>query len=636
MKQKFLSFVALAALLMGAQGAWADDVVEVLNATQDGWYRTDKSSITYNIGSGNHIELKHSTESSVDKDFYGILSFDIPEKDGYKVASVSLRLVSKMIKTTRTTGFYKLDADLSSSPNYATLTPKVTAALATSPLGTVSAEGNSGKQITDNDIAEKYQTLASWTNNIALDASKVNAGETLNLLFAIIGDRTTNSNTNRFFGKNAAGFTNSNYAALTATSEQIVPQLTVTYAENTDQRSVASQPTADLWVRSDNTGAKNGTGQNFEIKSDMTEGAEKYFYGLMSFNVSAPSADEEIVSATLRLTTRVERGDRATAIYAVDATLDEANTSYSTVSDAVTEALSSTALATFTMEGHSNKAITDNGLDTKYQTVSAWQHNIDLTSYVKGLDAASFTILIRKANNTGGSSSAFFTKEVTDQKWNAGLAEIGGTTIAKEDLVPQLTIVYKKKETYALNVTSAGMSTLVLPFNVPTLPAGVAAYKLTSTATAITATEETSIEANKPVLIVAEEGSYTFMSSTSTVAELPAGEQTYGALTGVYTATTAAEGTYVLQKHDGYDAAFYQVAAGGKTVQAYRAYLTAPASARELSISFGGSETTGIGNVNKNDSVNDKAVYDLQGRRMANSPLKKGLYIVNGKKCVVK
>lgn len=55
--------------------------------------------------------------------------------------------------------------------------------------------------------------------------------------------------------------------------------------------------------------------------------------------------------------------------------------------------------------------------------------------------------------------------------------------------------------------------------------------------------------------------------------------------------------------------------------------------ARELYIRFADDETTGISNVNDNVNLN-KVVFDLQGRRVAQPG--KGLYIVNGKKVVIK
>jgi hypothetical protein len=60
---------------------------------------------------------------------------------------------------------------------------------------------------------------------------------------------------------------------------------------------------------------------------------------------------------------------------------------------------------------------------------------------------------------------------------------------------------------------------------------------------------------------------------------------------------------------------------------------TSAAHARRLSIVHEG-ETTGISTVKTDADTKDAAVYDLQGRRVMQPT--KGLFIVNGKKVVIK
>jgi hypothetical protein len=68
------------------------------------------------------------------------------------------------------------------------------------------------------------------------------------------------------------------------------------------------------------------------------------------------------------------------------------------------------------------------------------------------------------------------------------------------------------------------------------------------------------------------------------------------------------------------------------------------ANAASFSLDFGdGEQTTGIIGVTNTNSTNDtNLIYDLQGRRVGStfnvqrSTLKRGLYIVNGKKVVIK
>ena len=76
----------------------------------------------------------------------------------------------------------------------------------------------------------------------------------------------------------------------------------------------------------------------------------------------------------------------------------------------------------------------------------------------------------------------------------------------------------------------------------------------------------------------------------------------------------------------------------GGTLGAYKSYLQLPteslAGARELSISFDEGETTGISEIEKMRNVGNEKFFDLQGRLVAQPT--KGLYIVNGKKYIVK
>lgn len=84
---------------------------------------------------------------------------------------------------------------------------------------------------------------------------------------------------------------------------------------------------------------------------------------------------------------------------------------------------------------------------------------------------------------------------------------------------------------------------------------------------------------------------------------------------------------------DGETVSFFLINTTPATIATNKAYLKIPnggGSAR-LAIVFDGDETTGINNVNVNH--NDDW-YDLQGRRVATP--QKGLYIVNGKKVMVK
>ena len=113
-------------------------------------------------------------------------------------------------------------------------------------------------------------------------------------------------------------------------------------------------------------------------------------------------------------------------------------------------------------------------------------------------------------------------------------------------------------------------------------------------------------------------------------------------LTGVSAAAgVVTDGTFYVLNSGSQGVGFYKLKSG-KTVGVGKAYLTYTAGAREF---FDFNETTGLkaidngplgtqGRLPEQELTTDNVVYDLQGRRVSQPA--KGLYIVNGKKIVIK
>jgi hypothetical protein len=79
-----------------------------------------------------------------------------------------------------------------------------------------------------------------------------------------------------------------------------------------------------------------------------------------------------------------------------------------------------------------------------------------------------------------------------------------------------------------LNVSAAGMATYVLPFDVPSLPDGIRAYNLTNDGSEeIVATETSALTVDHPVLIIAPEGEYEFISEAGASDDISAKTGTY-------------------------------------------------------------------------------------------------------------
>ena len=160
--------------------------------------------------------------------------------------------------------------------------------------------------------------------------------------------------------------------------------------------------------------------------------------------------------------------------------------------------------------------------------------------------------------------------------------------------------------------------------------AGTQVFAVNLTGTTISMTEITDGIVNKGQGVVLKNTSADF--ALTPTASASAGDYTGNSLQGTATEITNPGNAYVLNKGT-QGVGFYKLSASG-TIGAGKAYLVAAASARDF---FGFDETTGISDATRlNDNVemiNDN-VYDLQGRKVAQPT--KGLYIVNGKKMVIK
>ena len=93
---------------------------------------------------------------------------------------------------------------------------------------------------------------------------------------------------------------------------------------------------------------------------------------------------------------------------------------------------------------------------------------------------------------------------------------------------------------------------------------------------------------------------------------------------------------YRLTMHNGTQIGFYWGAASGAafTLGANKAYLAVPTGAGAPSMLWFDNGSTGINSIDNGQLTIDNVVYNLSGQRVANPT--KGLYIVNGKKVVIK
>ncbi len=162
----------------------------------------------------------------------------------------------------------------------------------------------------------------------------------------------------------------------------------------------------------------------------------------------------------------------------------------------------------------------------------------------------------------------------------------------------------------------------------------VKAYIVTDhTNNALTLTQVNKVAAGTPILLNAAKGSYIIPNSFTGDADATTGNK-LKAGTGDAVSAESGKTKYVLSAKEG-NAVFKKIITNAATVPAGKAYLefTGDVHAPELDIVFNG-DVTGISATLVNNEKVNSEVYDLQGRKVMNPA--KGLYIVNGRKVIIK
>ena len=192
-----------------------------------------------------------------------------------------------------------------------------------------------------------------------------------------------------------------------------------------------------------------------------------------------------------------------------------------------------------------------------------------------------------------------------------------------------LDLVYIVKTGEVATITSAGWSTLFTPYALDfSGVAGLTAYTATCDGTTVTLTPVENVPANTGVVLKGAANDYNIpvIASSSTA---------QGDLKGSATDAKAYDESYnyYYLAMNGANAQFKKLTSG--SIAAGKAYLQLDKAtpARELSVSFE-EDVTAISSVELSQDKMQNEFFDLQGRRVAQPT--KGLYIVNGKKIIIK
>ncbi|MCR4922337.1 MAG: LamG domain-containing protein [Bacteroidaceae bacterium] len=178
--------------------------------------------------------------------------------------------------------------------------------------------------------------------------------------------------------------------------------------------------------------------------------------------------------------------------------------------------------------------------------------------------------------------------------------------------------------TFPVKIGNAGYATFFSPANVA-LPEGVEAYtgKVENNSVKLTAVEG-NVPAKVGVILKGAAGVYELKP-----VENAGNSDSSNELKGILQAVEATGTQYVLAEKDGV-VGFFKAEAGTQIAE-YKAYLEIPEPTVKV-YTFG--NATGIESLAPAFSASEGTVYNLSGRRVEKT--QKGLYIVNGRKVVVK
>ena len=386
--------------------------------------------------------------------------------------------------------------------------------------------------------------------------------------------------------------------------------VTVTYSSDNEEIALVDKTTGEVVLETGEVGTATITA-TFEGNSNYQPASVSYTINIKKASVAPIGAlFWESVSGH-----ESDTGDGTSTIKTSDEGLDSNNwSSFSNVNSGRGGCLkiSSSKKAGTAITGEI--ALTGNGL----LTFRVKQYNDS--------ESGSLTISATGANASGDLSvtgTADWVEKTVSLTGGNGEVVITFTGVANKRIYLDDILVV---QTTTATITSAGYATFSSDKNVDFFAnEGLTVYTAKDNGTSVSLNEVTSkkVPANTAVVLKGEAGDYTGTVVASA-----------DALTNndlkVATEDLNGDGTiYVLNKKDG-KVGFYKLSTTG-TLSKGKAYLKSEGLAPFLG--FDGEDTTGINSVER-ESLSVEGCYTLDGRRVAQPT--KGLYIVNGKKVIIK
>ena len=274
-----------------------------------------------------------------------------------------------------------------------------------------------------------------------------------------------------------------------------------------------------------------------------------------------------------------------------------------------------------------------------YSLLAAKAYSAEHTYTFKAADGTAITPAF------ASSATGYTTLTVSNVNAPSTTISVTTTDASKYVAIADFTVTLAK--TFPLNVVGdASYATLYLPVDVTT-DGTTKAYYVTTTNNGYaqltaTANDGTEIPARTAVVLVNSEAATTTAFTRTSGLSSAVNESTNllkGTLVSMSLDLSDGTNNYSLGKLNG-EIGFYKFSGGTITLGANKAYLEAPAAGgavKGFTLSFGGED--GILQIENETWTMDNeagAWYDLNGRKLIGVPAAKGVYIVGGKKVIVK
>ena len=460
MKAKIL----LTTLILAGWGLSAsaqESVTEQFKSVADTWIRENNGSWKPGSNQLKTVELSgkkiiEDEDKNVIKDnalFVALYGFDFAVPKGMKVQAATLHLVTERYKGNPVT-IYGYGNDFTEGDAcWNVEASNIADAFATTPAATFTPAGQWGKAIFDKGITEDKHNVEAWTNDVDITSYVKSLPATANRVNLLLTQDHQDQVCfyTREMVEPGDAFQNSDGSfKMQIPAEQLQPYLEVTFVEDTDTNFETLFPVADTIIRTGYTKRDKGGAVDLELNLDDAGGG---MFGLIRFELPSDLVDTElyeVTEATLRLVCVQNKGDRMVDVFNYGYDFDE-NALYNEEEMNYESAIASSPLATFSMNGVGGKAMYDDNSvwADNMKTAEGWTNYIDIKDFIASQankKAPTVNFLIRK-KNSHKESMRIGSKEAVDIT-NNGNTTNGGVpfTFKAEDLWPQLTITYVKKE----------------------------------------------------------------------------------------------------------------------------------------------------------------------------------------------